>query len=261
MQDELLQEIEANGYVIAPASDLAPLDAIQTAVFEEARRLSGHAGDDAYDFFNRFHEQTAPSLALNDFRVGLIRAFNTRLDVGRSVWDAFEPLLLRLVGPDAAVQRSTNLVIQAPHDLAVSPVHRDAPPSSPYEIVVWVPLVDCYGSKGMVVMNTAQTREALAMRKQPGGDAAMEEFVWKNAAKIEVPYGKALFFWAGLIHAVPENQEQETRWSLNLRYKNLFSPQGTKGVPDYFRMLKLSPLSRIAFDDQRLQAVAESASA
>ncbi|GAB4169075.1 MAG: hypothetical protein OHK0024_04620 [Thalassobaculales bacterium] len=258
MLDAVLGDIAGKGYAVVDAFDPAPLAEIRATIFQAARGLLGWEGNDPDAFFNHFHDQALDAARLNDFRVALIRAFNEQADVGRLTWDAFAPLLLSLVGPDAAVQRATNLVIQMPHDLAVSPVHRDAPPNSLHEVVVWVPLVDCYGTKGMVVLSAEHTREALARRAAPGGgDAAMDDYVWSVADRVAVPYGKALFFWAGLIHAVPENVETETRWSLNLRYKNIFSPQGTKGMPEYFRILHLSPLSRLAFDAQRRQAVAD----
>ena len=43
---------------------------------------------------------------------------------------------------DICVQ-NINFSIQRPSDQQRAPFHKDSPPNSPYEIVVWLPLVDC----------------------------------------------------------------------------------------------------------------------
>ena len=48
--------------------------------------------------------------------------------------------------------------------------------------------------------------------------------------------------FGGLVHTIPVNVEPETR-SLNTRYKNIYTPYGTKGMLDYFVPLALSPLA------------------
>ena len=40
---------------------------------------------------------------------------------------------------------------------------------------------------------------------------------------------KFIIFWTGIYHYAVMNTKN-TRWSINLRYKNLFSPYGMKGL-------------------------------
>ena len=44
--------------------------------------------------------------------------------------------------------------------------HRDAPLNSSYEIVIWIPLVDCYKTKSMYILNFDKTNRALNFLKK-----------------------------------------------------------------------------------------------
>ena len=67
---------------------------------------------------------------------------------------------------------------------------------------------------------------------------------------MEVPFGSALIFWSGLFHGSIVNKEGESRLSLNIRYKNLFSPAGMKDQLRYFNILQTSQLIDLGLDFQ-----------
>ena len=239
------------GYFVVQATDMKPLETLRNILFEEARKLSGNKGDaDIETYFNFFHKLGLEDSELNDFRMSLIKNFNKRADIGKLVWETFHEPLQSLLGPDVAIQKSTNLVIHQPNDPSVPPVHRDAPPSSSFEIVIWVPLVHCFGTKSMYVLDRKQTTDIF---NKLGTDGNFEETVsaTMQGKTIEMGFGSAVLFWAGLIHAIPINRETETRWSLNIRIKNMFSPYGAKGLPDFFEILQLSPLTRWAIEAEK----------
>ncbi len=252
--DDYVAEFAEKGYTVAPADRMDPLHEIRTALCREAATLLDTSFSDPEAFLDDFHSHGLEGGKLNDFRVELIRRFNASVDCARLLWEAYESVLLRLCGADVAVQKSTNLVIQMPDDPSVSPAHRDAPPNSTYEVVVWMPFARCYGTKGMAVLDRDQTREVMGLID---GDAPDYEKFRSRSAEIGTPaemeFGSALFFWAGLVHTIPVNVEPETRWSLNTRYKNIYTPYGTKGMPDYFVPLALSPLARLALDAEKTQ--------
>jgi sporadic carbohydrate cluster 2OG-Fe(II) oxygenase len=235
------------GYVVVSAEDQSGLDAVRDKIFESARRPFADAGNDPVTFFDNFHARGMTGAALNEYRMRVINEVTAELDVGACIYRAFESSLRTLIGPDVVVQRGTNIVIQQPGDIDVSPVHRDAPANSHFEVVVWAPFVSCFGTKGMSVVSPERSSEALALLADGDrGFEAFTEFSVKNSTPIEIDYGQALIFWTGLVHAVPVNREPSTRWSMNIRYKNFFSPYGHKGLPDFFRILRLSPLTEIA---------------
>ena len=61
----------------------------------------------------------------------------------------------------------------------------------------------------------------------------------------KVKFGQGLFFSSCLIHGSDINIEKETRISLNIRFKSLFSPAGKKNQLQYFKSLKLTPSSLV----------------
>lgn len=252
---EALGEFEHLGYTIAKAEDRAALDAVRAGLVECA--CEGTLPADPVEFMNRFHEREFKGSALNDYRLRTYRQFNERVAAGELIWKAFRGILTALIGPDVAVQKRVNLVIQPPHDTENAPAHRDAPPNSLFEVVVWVPMVDCYGSKGMQVLDLDQTKSALAFLDGESADYdAYSRYTLEHGRYTDIPYGSALFFWGHVVHAVPTNTEPETRWSLNLRYKSLFAPWGAKSIPDYFRIMQLSPLTRAAMEEERRSRLA-----
>ncbi|MBI1778596.1 MAG: hypothetical protein HYR63_24920 [Proteobacteria bacterium] len=253
---EGLESMRRKGYAVVLAEDLAPLRHIRDLVVAQASARLGVTAKDAEGFLNRFHEHGLRDVEMNEFRVNLIQSLSTGTKVGEDIWQAFRTMLIGLVGPDVLVQKATNLVIQQPGNSDGTPIHRDAPPNSAFEVVVWLPLVDCYGTKGMRVLDIAETQRGVDLQlADVKSQRALEDYVWSHGENPAVPFGAALFFWTGLIHAVPANSEAETRWSLNIRYKNLFSPFGTKAMPEHFRILELSPLTRIAMDCKKHQVL------
>mgnify|MGYP001604443862 FL=1 len=162
--------------------------------------------------------------------------------VGPLLFDAF-PRIAELVGADVVQQKGCNLVIAMPGDTDHVPTHRDAPLNSNFEVVCWVPLVDCYGTKSMKILDRAGTHNALELLKEQGY-GAYEQYAIENGHVLDLKFGSACLFWAGLVHTVEVNTTNETRWSLNHRYKNLWAPYGEKGS-GYFEPLRLSPLTEV----------------
>ncbi len=246
-----LRDFAERGFAVVPATDRAALDALRAAVCGQARALApAFAGpDDA--FFNRFHDLALDGTELNALRIALVEAMTGKLTVARALFTAFRDALTTLAGADVAAQKTVNLVVQQPGDADQVPIHRDAPSNSHFEVVLWVPLVDVYGTKSMFVVDRAGSARGLAMLKDGASYEAFSAYTRSQGVDVVVPYGSALMFAAGLVHGCKVNVEPETRWSLNLRYKNLFSPYGAKGLAEYFDVLELSPLSRVAFAFER----------
>ena len=59
-----------------------------------------------------------------------------------------------LVGNELSMQKSINLSIQMPNDKSsLLDLHADTwSGDSPYEVVVWLPLVDCFKTKSMYIL-------------------------------------------------------------------------------------------------------------
>lgn len=248
---DALNAFEERGYAILPAVDRKPLDELRARIFDHAKTLVPYKGEKPEDFFNKFHEYGLKSVELNKFRMDLMGWCNRELRVARSLHETFRDHIAALVGPDVVAQKGTNLVVQPPGDKDQTPTHRDAPISSHFEVIVWVPLVDVYRTKSMFISDRAGSSKSLDMLQSGGSYADFCAYVEKHSTNLKVDYGQACFFAGGIAHGCPLNVETETRWSLNMRYKNIFSPYGARGINDYFELLTLSPLAKVGFDFEK----------
>ena len=190
-------------------------------------------------WFDHFHERGIKGPPLNKLRLELQNRM--RSQIGNTLFGSF-PKIQELVGPDAVQQRGCNLVIAQPGDTEKAPTHRDAPPNSNFELVCWAPMNDCHDTKSMAILNLEQTQEALSVLSSKGYDEYVA-YTLKMGTLLDVPFGAACIFWAGLVHTVPVNETNETRWSFNHRFKNFWAPYGAKGS-GYFEPLTLSELTQ-----------------
>lgn len=241
----------ARGFATVRAEQPELLEGLRTAIFNRARSLVPYRGESAEAFFNGFHTYGLGGAELNAFRLALVDFLTRELTVSRTLLAAFHDSLTALTGPDVAAQKTVNLVVQQPGDADQVPIHRDAPSNSHFEVVLWLPLVDAYGSKGMFSLDRADTERGLALLQGGAAFAEFERYTRERGTDLEVRFGEAFVFAAGIAHGCRINVEPETRWALNLRYKTLFSPYGNKGLPEFFEVLSLSPLSEIAFAFER----------
>jgi len=67
---------------------------------------------------------------------------------------------------------------------------------------------------------------------------------------IDINYGEVMAFNQSLPHGNRVNQENETRWSMNCRFKSLFSPYGDKKIGEFFEPITTKPASITGFNYQ-----------
>lgn len=191
---------------------------------------------------------------LNDFRLDIIQSISAHGSWQKLMYSLASRAIDTIVGNELAVQRSCNLSIQLPNDTSsLLPVHSDVwSGNSPYEIVLWVPLVDCRGSQCMYLLPREESEEIIGKFDQYAAMSAEELYgeISEKVKFIEINYGQALIFWHGLIHGNRVNQEQSTRWSMNFRFKSLLSPYGNKGLGESFVPFSIKPLTRLGYSYQ-----------
>jgi sporadic carbohydrate cluster 2OG-Fe(II) oxygenase len=239
------------GFDIFEADDRPALETLRQDVFAQAKTIVGDGSNDPEIFFNAFHKRGLKGGDLNAFRMKLVSACTDLLKVNRAVFKAFEKTLGEMVGADVAAQKVVNIVIQQPGDADQVMTHRDAPANSHFEVITWLPLVDVYGTKSMFISDLETSSKAADALKKGGTYDSYCKAIEATATDLKVPFGSACLFAAGIAHGAKTNVTDETRWALNIRYKNLFSPYGDKGILEFFDILKLSPLSNVAFELER----------
>ncbi|MEO0489566.1 MAG: sporadic carbohydrate cluster 2OG-Fe(II) oxygenase, partial [Cyanobacteria bacterium J06659_2] len=123
---------------------------------------------------------------LNPFRLRIIRGMNTLEKFRWMYFRVAQPYLEALVGNELAMQLRVNLSIQYPgDDSSLLPVHADTwSGDSPFEVVVWIPLVDCYGTKAMYLLPPEPTRRLNQSFQEKAG-ASSEELYQAIASEVK----------------------------------------------------------------------------
>ncbi len=146
----------------------ARLDRLRTAIAGLAAYHLDIAMPEAPgDFLDAIHTRVRPA-TLNAFRLAVIEGLRADAGVRRDYFELARPALEILVGNELVIQRRLNLSVQLPgDDSALLPVHADVwNGDSPFEVVVWLPLVDCHGTKSMYLLPpAAQARHEADFRR------------------------------------------------------------------------------------------------
>jgi sporadic carbohydrate cluster 2OG-Fe(II) oxygenase len=242
------RDFERDGYAIVDVPDRAGLESLRQRVFGHVSEGRNPEGLGAAAFFNGFHRLGYSPAETNSIVKDLVFKFSVAEGLNREMHSILKPHLDALIGRDVLAQKRANFVAQLAGDTTNNaPVHTDSPENSYFEVICWLPLVDAYGSKTMGLLNREQSEEAFEILSERGQEAFTAHFL-SEAARPVVPFGKVLYFHTNLVHGPFENKENETRWSINIRYKSLFTPSGRKNTYDFFDLISLSSLSRIGID-------------
>lgn len=249
--DALGAEYLERGYVVRDVADAAAHEWIVTTTARVAAGVLGATAPDglaaAIAFLDGIHARVTPA-ALNDFRVGVIHGINALPELRPAYFAVARPYLESIVGNELAMQQRINLSIQMPGDTSsLLPVHADTwSGDSPYEVVAWLPLVHCYGTKAMYLLPPrhaaafdAQFSARAGSSSESAFDAMRDRVEW-----LEVRSGQVLVFDQSLPHGNRVNDEAETRWSMNCRFKGVFTPYGDKKLGEFFEPISLRPASR-----------------
>ena len=123
-------------------------------------------------------------------------------------------------------------------------LHKDTPLSSMHELVIWIPLVNCKGNMcmSMIPKNKHDMIESLFKEND---EVLFEKYAKKYGVRKNIKVGDVLIFNANNFHYIPLNTTNLTRWSLNIRFKNLFTPYGQRNLLDYYEIINTSPLTKM----------------
>jgi len=178
---------------------------------------------------------------LNDYRLKMINQINESSESIERIINPFWKNIKEITGPDCLRQKRINLVIHMPQDEnSIIPMHTDVKTgNSAFEIGLWLPLTECLAENTMSILPFSKWEEAQ-------GD--MNRINVQELVPIINKGAEALFFKHFLPHGNSINQTNQTRVSLNIRFKSLFSPENKKTILDYYTPWKISDFSRIAID-------------
>ena len=91
---------------------------------------------------------------LNSFRLKVLDSINKDPNFKYHYFEVARPFIEAIAGNELAMQKRVNLSIQLPEDdSSLLVVHSDVwAGDSPFEIVVWLPLVNCFRTKTMYIL-------------------------------------------------------------------------------------------------------------
>jgi sporadic carbohydrate cluster 2OG-Fe(II) oxygenase len=247
-EQQLTQEFLENGYVIRPVADLDALNWMREQLIMSMPQADlPNIKAEPQNRLNNIHK-FIPAINLNAFRVQVINAFNSVVEFREMYYKVARPYLEALVGNELAMQTRINLSIQMPQDnSSLLPIHADTwSGDSPYEVVVWLPFVDCFQTKAMYILPTTESNKfndkflkADVNTSEDLYQSIQHEIKWLN-----IKYGEVLIFDQALPHGNRINEEGETRWSMNCRFKGVFTPYGDKKIGEFFDPITLRAASR-----------------
>ena len=244
LKDEKILEKEFidQGFIIRPVSNKDALDKIQKFAIDKLSRK----GSDSLD---KTHESVSVD-ELNTFRLEVIKEINEQPWLREAYYQIAKPCLDILVGNELVMQLRVNLSIQMPgDDSSLLPVHADTwSGDSPYEVVVWLPLVDCYDTKSMYILppKAANNLSDNFKLHAKGSSEQLFNTIKDEVSWIKINYGEVLVFNQIYPHGNRVNEENETRWSMNCRFKSLFSPYNDKKIGEFFEPITMRPVTKVS---------------
>jgi sporadic carbohydrate cluster 2OG-Fe(II) oxygenase len=243
------------GYVLVDAINRTALDSLRAeVVIRLARQLDTPVPSDHAAFLDNAHAKISLD-RLNSIRLSIYNELNdlkwfrpTYYHLGRAGREA-------IVGNEMVMQNKVNFSIQIPGDTSsLIGIHSDSfHNESPFQVVQWIPLCDVAETKSMYIMKPENNREFApkfqTLAKKHGVENIFNEykelFTW-----IKVPYGKVLIFSPNLLHGNTVNHTPETRWSMNCRFKSLFSPYASseRKLGDFYLPITTKPMTRVGLN-------------
>ena len=199
------------------------------------------------NILNNVHKYIEVS-KLNKFRLSIINEVNSIKSFRENYYRISKNLIDIVVGNEIAMQLRVSLSIQLPKDdSSLLPVHADTWTGvSPFETVIWLPLVDCYKTKSMYILPPKKTevlKKLFLNKKIKKGDDIFKK-IKKDLIWLNVKYGQVVIFDQSLPHGNVVNDEKETRWSMNCRFKSIFTPYADKKIGEYYEPITLKAASK-----------------
>jgi sporadic carbohydrate cluster 2OG-Fe(II) oxygenase len=244
------KEFEKKGFIISDIRNKKLINEIRQLFLNSIKKkIKINSKKTKDDSLNNFHKKIEPK-DLNNFRLKIINDVNKIDTLRKNYYEISKEYLNILLGNELAMQLRINLSIQLPNDnSSILPLHSDVwSGDSPYETVVWVPLVDCYKTKSMFILPPEKFKKLqnnIIKTKKNISIESIYNYIKKDLIWINIKFGQVLIFNQCLPHGNTVNQEKETRWSLNCRFKSIFSPYKDKKIGEFFEPITLRKISEI----------------
>ena len=236
------------GYIVAKVENMSSLKYISSLITKSANQ---QINENVFLDLNTIHKKISIE-ELNNFRLTIINKINKDKFLRYHYFNIAREALYILAGNELMMQKNINLSIQFPNDnSSLLPIHSDVwSGDSPYEVNLWIPLVNCYKTKSMYILEQKDYPSFKKDMERKNYSSSEDIFkLVKNKIKwLTVDYGQFLIFNQGLPHGNVINTEKESRWSMNCRFKSFFSPYGDKKIGEFFLPITTRAMSEIGMN-------------
>ncbi|MDB4184379.1 2OG-Fe(II) oxygenase [Alphaproteobacteria bacterium] len=240
-----------NGYIVFDCPEINILQNITDFFIKEISKYSPDIKNNKNHqaFLNDIHKYISVK-NLNKFRLDIINKMTQDKNLRKNYYLISKKILDIIVGNELAMQNRVNLSIQFPKDdSSLLPVHADTwSGDSPFEVVVWIPLVDCFHTKSMYILPPKKFKKIEKKIKSVKDSNGLFKLIRNDLDWINIKYGQILIFNQSLPHGNVVNKTKETRWSMNCRFKSLFSPYGDKGIGEFFEPITLRAATKLGLE-------------
>ncbi len=250
-EQKIIKNFLKDGYIIFDIENKKLLKNIKTAVILESSKILKIKSSklNSSNFLNYTH-QFIDRDKLNLFRLKIYNKLNDKEKFILNYYTLGRKYIDLICGNELAVQKKINLSIQLPDDpFSTLPIHSDVwSGNSPFEVVLWIPLVTVKKTKSMFILPPQQNKYYY---KNLNKFSTSENIFLHSKNKLKwlnLKYGQGLIFSQNLLHGNVTNKEKTSRWSFNCRFKSLFSPYDKKKIGEYFLPLNLRAATQLGMD-------------
>ncbi len=251
----LEKRFEKNGYLIFD-DKTGLVNNLRKKIVEKIKKINvklKHLSDEKV--LNEFHKYFTKK-NVNNARLKLYNSINKIKNIDDIYYSISKEILDCLVGNEIAMQKKINLSIQMPKDPdSLLDMHSDIyAGESPFQVVVWIPLVNAYSTKSMFITTPKYNKKLNEIVLNTNRLTTRD--IYKKYKKyfhfINIKFGQILIFSPLILHGNTINKSLETRFSLNCRFKSLLSPYDVKvkshrNIPQFYRPLNTKLMTKIGF--------------
>lgn len=242
-------EYNKEGYIIEKA-DFQYLELIRNDIERAYFEFFSVTGKKVQDLQNAHlsisHEKS------NDLRLHIMQNIYQNTSFHRNYYYAAKNIIHSLCGNELAMQKRPGLSVNLPQNQNdVLPIHADTWNGvSPFELNIWIPLVNCTNSMCLYILKRDSYKRRLNSSKKLLRLTSDELFneLRDDLTWIPIEYGQILAFDQSLPHGYSLNEERNTHWSINCRFKGLHTPYWDKKLGEYFMPITVKNCTRLGMD-------------
>ena len=246
-ENKLSKSYLSNGYVIEESNEKKTLNDIRSIFIKNINKLLPKTKSKKDDYILNYLHKFIGVKDLNSFRLEIIHKINRTDNFRTKYFKVSKKMVETIVGNELAMQTKINLSIQIPgDDSSLLPVHADTWSGlSPFETVVLMPLVDCYKTKSMFILPSNKSK---IIKKIFKSNVKTTKDIFQKIKKdikwLKINYVQILIFDQTLPHGNVVNKEKETRWTMNCRFKGVFTPYKDKKLGEFYEPITLKSATK-----------------